>query len=64
MSMNEMFDGIKILDIVFQQAYQEVPSQYAVQYVPKGGGFVDYEFFSSVSDAIEFAEEHGYESKA
>ena len=52
---------IKILDIFVQPECSEHPTHYAVQYVREGETSVDYQYFSSESEAIEAAKEHGYE---
>ena len=52
---------ITILDVFHQASQEGIPPHWCVQYRPYDSGFVEYEYFSSQTEAREFALEHGYE---
>jgi hypothetical protein len=52
---------LKILDLFHQEADDGIPAHYCVQYAEEGKTFVEYEYFTSLTEAREFAAKHGYE---
>jgi hypothetical protein len=52
---------LKILDLFQQEEDDGIPAHYCVQYAEEGKTFVEYEYFTSLTEAREFAAKHGYE---
>lgn len=49
-----------ILDIFHQSADCGIPPHWCVQYRDEDSAFVDYEYFSSWTEANEYAMQYGY----
>jgi hypothetical protein len=54
-------NDIKILDIFQQEADCGIPSYWCVQYKKNGARCVEYNYFSTLTEAREFASNWGYE---
>lgn len=51
---------LTVLDIFHYYKGDEIRAHWCVQYIKVGGTFVDYEYFTTWTEANEFAMSHGY----